>query len=88
MISQDKATYEEYLGAGEHFVQAAKEKAEADAVKAFVQGISQPFRRKPVVNTLEARGWTWENAKDEIRRIIDEGKRRRSGRRTVAMHLS
>ncbi|KAL8869688.1 MAG: hypothetical protein Q9174_004081 [Haloplaca sp. 1 TL-2023] len=88
LISQNKATYEEYLDIGEHFVQAAKEKAEADAVKAFVQGISQPFRRKPVIDTLEAKGWTWENARDEIRRIIDEGKRRRGGRRTVGKHMS
>ncbi|KAL8967405.1 MAG: hypothetical protein Q9183_002933 [Haloplaca sp. 2 TL-2023] len=87
-ISQEKATYEEYLSAGERFVQAAKDKAEEDAVKAFVQGISQPFRRKPVVDALEAKGWTWENAKDEMRRIIDEGKRRRSGRRPAVKHMA
>lgn len=84
-ISQGRATYEEYLASGEIFVRAALDQAEVQAVKAYIQGMRQPFRRKPVWEALEAKGWTWENARHELQKIVDEGKRRRRSRRTVQL---
>ncbi|KAL8734770.1 MAG: hypothetical protein Q9181_003055 [Wetmoreana brouardii] len=84
-ITQGRATYEEYLASGEGFTQAVLEQAEIQAVKAYVQGMRQPFRRKPVCEALEAKGWTWENARHEIQKIVDEGKRRRRSRRTIQL---
>ncbi|KAL8774708.1 MAG: hypothetical protein Q9209_000647 [Squamulea sp. 1 TL-2023] len=84
-ITQGKATYQEYLATGESFVEKAIHQAEAQAVKAYIQGMRQRFRRKPVWDTLEAKGWTWANAKHEMQRIIDEGRRRRQSRRTIQL---
>ncbi|KAL8781594.1 MAG: hypothetical protein Q9213_005944 [Squamulea squamosa] len=84
-ITQGKATYQEYLATGESFVKRAVQQAEAQAVKAYIQGMRQRFRRKPVWDTLEAKGWTWANAKQEMQTIIDEGRRRRQSRRTIQL---
>ncbi|KAL8729830.1 MAG: hypothetical protein Q9166_004471 [cf. Caloplaca sp. 2 TL-2023] len=84
-ISQGKATYQEYLLSGERFIQNALRESEARAVKAYIQGMRQRFRRKPVWDALEGKGWTWENARHEIQMIIDEGKRRRQNRRTIQL---
>ncbi|KAL8672181.1 MAG: hypothetical protein Q9168_003345 [Polycauliona sp. 1 TL-2023] len=85
-ISQGKGTYAEYLAAGESFVKEILQQSEAQAVKAYVKGMKQRSRRQAVRTALEAKGWTWGNARHEIQMIIDEGKRRRQGRR-VAMQL-
>ncbi|KAL8706704.1 MAG: hypothetical protein Q9201_000229 [Fulgogasparrea decipioides] len=84
-ISQGRLTYEEYLASGEGFIRAVLEQAELQAVKAYVQGMRQPFRKKPVWEALEAKGWTWENARHELQKIVDEGKRRRRSRRTIQL---
>ncbi|KAL8682144.1 MAG: hypothetical protein Q9186_001765 [Xanthomendoza sp. 1 TL-2023] len=76
-ISQGNATFQEYLTSGESFVR----KFEAEAVKAYVEGINLIHRRKQVRDSLEEKGWTWENARHEVQLIIDEGKRRLRKRR-------
>lgn len=84
-ISQGRATYEDYLASGDTFVRAVVAQSEVQAVKAFVQGMRQAFRRKPVSKALEEKGWTWKNARYELQQIVDEGKRRRRSRRTVEL---
>ncbi|KAL8862910.1 MAG: hypothetical protein Q9178_000852 [Gyalolechia marmorata] len=84
-ICQGKATYQEYLASGENYVRKVVQQSEAQAVKAYIQGMRQRFRRQPVWDALEANGWTWANAKHEIQMIIDEGKRRRQRRRTIQL---
>lgn len=78
-ISQGKRSYKEYLELGESFIQ----EAEAQAVKTYVQGMKSRFRRQPVWDALEKKGWTWQNARREIQRIVDEGKKRLQNRRTI-----
>ncbi|KAL8912354.1 MAG: hypothetical protein Q9171_002641 [Xanthocarpia ochracea] len=84
-ICQGKATYQEYLASGENYVRKVVQQSEAQAVKAYIQGMRQRFRRQPVWDALEANGWTWANARHEIQMIIDEGKRRRQKRRTIQL---
>ncbi|KAL8937543.1 MAG: hypothetical protein Q9211_003628 [Gyalolechia sp. 1 TL-2023] len=84
-ISQGRATYEDYLASGDTFVRAVVAQSEVQAVKAFIQGMRQAFRRKPVSKALEKKGWTWKNARYELQQIVDEGKRRRRSRRTVEL---
>ncbi|KAL8808423.1 MAG: hypothetical protein Q9223_001586 [Gallowayella weberi] len=76
-ISQGKASFQEYLTSGESFVR----NFEAQAVKAYVEGINLSYRRKQVRDSLGKRGWTWENARQEMQRIIEECNRRRHNRR-------
>ncbi|KAL8999684.1 MAG: hypothetical protein Q9169_001501 [Polycauliona sp. 2 TL-2023] len=84
-IRQGKETYPEYLASGEIFVQKMVQQAEAQAVKAYVKGMKQKSRRQAVCTALEAKDWTWGNARHEIQMIIDEGKKRRQGRRTMQL---
>ncbi|KAL8829041.1 MAG: hypothetical protein Q9170_006343 [Blastenia crenularia] len=83
VISQGRATYEEYLASGDAFVRGVVAQSEVQAVKAFVQGMRQAFRRKPVWKALEEKGWTWMNARYELQQVVDECKWRRRSRRTV-----
>ncbi|KAL9586686.1 MAG: hypothetical protein Q9212_000755 [Teloschistes hypoglaucus] len=84
-ITQGRATYAEYLAAGEKFVREVLEQSEVQAVKAYVNGMKQPFRQKAVVEALESNGWTWQNARNELQKIVDEGKRRRQSRRSIKL---
>lgn len=84
-ISQGQATYQEYLASGETFVREILQQSEAQAVKAYVKGMRAKFRRQAVWTALETEGWTWANARHEIQLIIDEGKKRRQGRRTMQL---
>lgn len=84
-ISQGKETYQEYLASGETFVREILQQSEAQAVKAYVKGMKQKFRRQAVWTALETKGWTWAKARHEIQMIIDEGKKRRQGRRTMQL---
>lgn len=85
-ISQGKATYEAYVNASESFVRAAVRQTEIRAVKAVLTGLKQAFRRKEILKVLEEKGCFWSIAKQELQKIVDEGKRRRATRRTV--HLA
>ncbi|KAL9604817.1 MAG: hypothetical protein Q9219_000265 [cf. Caloplaca sp. 3 TL-2023] len=85
VISQGRATYEQYLASGDTFVQAMIAQSEVQAVKIFVQGMRQAFRRKRVWKALEEKGWTWENARCELQRIVDQGKRPRRTPRTAEL---
>ncbi|CAL8575408.1 hypothetical protein XPA_001333 [Xanthoria parietina] len=84
-ISQGQATYQEYLATGETFVREILQQSEAQAVKTYVKGMRAKFRRQAVWTALETEGWTWANARHEIQLIIDEGKKRRQGRRTMQL---
>ncbi|KAI4099169.1 MAG: hypothetical protein LQ339_006110 [Xanthoria mediterranea] len=84
-VSQGQATYQEYLASGETFVREILQQSEAQAVKAYVKGMRAKFRRQAVWTALETEGWTWANARHEIQMIIDEGKKRRQGRRTMQL---
>ncbi|KAI4125543.1 MAG: hypothetical protein LQ338_004191 [Usnochroma carphineum] len=82
-LSQGRATYEEYVNNGEDFVRAAVRQTEIRAVKAVVSGMRQAFRRKEIWKVLEEKGWMWAIARQELQKIVDEGKRRRANRRTI-----
>ncbi|KAL8642862.1 MAG: hypothetical protein Q9228_000509 [Teloschistes exilis] len=84
-IAQGRATYAEYLVSGEKFIREVLEQSEVQAVKAYVNGMKQPFRQKAVVEALETNGWTWQNARNELQKIVDEGKRRRQSRRSIKL---
>ncbi|KAL8694050.1 MAG: hypothetical protein Q9218_001228 [Villophora microphyllina] len=84
-ISQGRATYAEYLATGEQFIREALEQSEMQAVKAYINGMKQPFRQRAVVEALDTNGWTWQNARNELQKIVDEGKRRRQSRRTIKL---
>ncbi|KAL8850706.1 MAG: hypothetical protein Q9221_004354 [Calogaya cf. arnoldii] len=85
IISQGNETYPEYLASGEAFVREILRQSETQAVKAYVKGMKQRFRRQAVWAALEAKGWTWAKARHEIQMIIDEGKKRRQRRRTMQL---
>ncbi|KAI4263928.1 MAG: hypothetical protein L6R42_000943 [Xanthoria sp. 1 TBL-2021] len=84
-LKPGKETYQEYLASGETFVREILQQSEAQAVKAYVKGMKQKFRRQAVWTALETKGWTWAKARHEIQMIIDEGKKRRQGRRTMQL---
>ncbi|KAI4277605.1 MAG: hypothetical protein LQ337_001628 [Flavoplaca oasis] len=84
-ISQGNETFPQYLASGEAFVRDILQRSEAQAVKAYIKGLKQKFRRQAVCDALEAKGWTWANASHEIQMIIDEGKKRRQSRRTMQL---
>ncbi|KAL9626902.1 MAG: hypothetical protein Q9204_006949 [Flavoplaca sp. TL-2023a] len=84
-ISQGSETFPQYLASGEAFVRDILQRSEAQAVKAYIKGLKQKFRRQAVCDALEAKGWTWANASHEIQMIIDEGKKRRQSRRTMQL---
>ncbi|KAL9011118.1 MAG: hypothetical protein Q9173_004016 [Seirophora scorigena] len=84
-IVQGRTSYKDYVTSGEAFVQAALRQTEAQAVKALVSGLRQPFRRKPIEKILEEKGWTWAIARRELQKIVDEGARRRANKRTIRL---
>ncbi|KAI4260435.1 MAG: hypothetical protein LQ352_000297 [Teloschistes flavicans] len=84
-IAQGRATYAEYLASGEKFIREVLEQSEVQAVKAYINGMKQPFRQRAVVEALEINGWTWQNARHELQKIVDEGKRRRQSRRSIKL---
>ncbi|KAI4093968.1 MAG: hypothetical protein LQ344_002566 [Seirophora lacunosa] len=84
-IVQGRTSYKDYVASGEAFVQAALRQAEAQAVKALVSGMRQPFRRKPIEKILEEKGWTWAIARRELQKIVDEGAKRRANKRTIRL---
>ncbi|KAL9020962.1 MAG: hypothetical protein Q9185_001789 [Variospora sp. 1 TL-2023] len=84
-MTQGRTSYKDYVASGEAFVQAALRQTEAQAVKALISGMRQPFRRKPIEKILEEKGWTWAIAKRELQKIVDEGAKRRANKRTVRL---
>ncbi|KAI4288541.1 MAG: hypothetical protein L6R35_002192 [Caloplaca aegaea] len=84
-MTQGRTSYKDYVASGEAFVQAALRQTEAQAVKALISGMRQPFRRKPIEKILEEKGWTWAIAKRELQKIVDEGAKRRANKRTIRL---
>lgn len=80
-ISQGGTTYEQYLHTSEGFIGAAQ----AQAVKAVVSGMKYASRREKLQKVLEAKGWTWANAKRELQKIVDETKVKRGGKRKARL---
>ena len=79
MEMQGDSTLKDYLAYGDGMMQIY----EAQAVKDFVNGMNEFARREVVWDKLERVGWTWDNAKPEIQKMVD-GTLRRSRRRAVS----
>ena len=78
---QGSSTLKEYLAYGDGMMQVY----EAQAVKDFVNGMNEFARREIVWDKLERVGWTWANAKPEIRKMVDVTKRRSKRRAGSAL---
>ncbi|MCJ1468254.1 hypothetical protein MMC07_006882 [Pseudocyphellaria aurata] len=75
--AQGDSTLEIYVRYGEAAVWRAIRLYETRAVKAFVSGMSDKHQRALLWETLTEEGWTWQNARENIRRMVSDGKKRK-----------
>lgn len=74
--AQGKSTLENYFRYGEAAVWRAVRLHEARAVKAFVCGMSDMHQRALLWEMLAEEGWTWQNAREGIRGMLNDGRKR------------
>lgn len=80
-IQQGKSSLAEYLKLGDEFVYRKIRQSETEAVKEYVNGIRENFRKVPLWQKLEKQGWTWNNARAEIHRSVQDCSRRKRNQR-------
>ncbi len=83
MAAQGSSPIEEYVKYGEVVVITGVKQYEVEAVKTFISGLRDKYAQQLLISRLERVGWTWEKAKEEIQRIIEEGRKRKRSRRTM-----
>lgn len=75
--AQGESTLENYIRYGEAAVWRAVRLYETRAVKAFVSGMSDKHERALLWEALAEEGWTWQNAREGIRRMVSDGRKRK-----------
>lgn len=75
--AQGEMTLEKYVRYGEAAVWRAVRLYETRAVKAFVCGMTDKHQRALLWDTLAEEGWTWQNARENIRRMVNDGRKRK-----------
>lgn len=83
MIQQGKSSLAEYLKLGDEFIYKKMRQSETEAVKEYVHGIRENFRKVPLWQKLEKQGWTWNNARAEIHRSVQDCSRRKRNQRHI-----
>jgi len=80
---QGQSTLHDYIDYGSPVVQERLQQYEARTVQAFISGLNEKYRQMTLWHKLDEVGWTWQNAEDEIRRMVKDGKRRPRDRRVT-----
>ena len=82
-VGQGQLTLEEYFAYGKDLMARARTIEEDKVVKAFVAGIRDKVRRLPLQEVLNEKGWTWEETKAEMERVIAETQKKKKARRYI-----
>lgn len=73
---QQNLTLEDYFQNGDKHITQLVQQYEKRVVKAFVTGLPSPYARSMLSERLDSEGWTWQNAKIEAKRLVQDGKAR------------
>ena len=79
--AQGSSSIENYIAYGERAVTEGVKLYEAQAIKKFISGLRDHHAQEVLMERLERVGWTWEKTKEELHRIMREGRRKAKGRR-------
>jgi len=82
-LEQGRRELLEYLGSAEGVFMRAPAQWERYIAEAFVAGIANEGVRALVEGDLDREGWTWQRASETVRRIVDQGERKRRKRYIV-----
>ncbi|KAI4136029.1 MAG: hypothetical protein LQ347_000148 [Umbilicaria vellea] len=69
-LAQSQLTLEEYFSYSKDFMGRVRANEEGIVVRAFVAGLRDKVIRIPLQEVLDVKGWTWEETKAEIERVI------------------
>lgn len=84
-LAQSQLTLEEYFAYGKDLMGRARANEEDKVVRAFVAGLRDKVIRIPLQEVLDMKGWTWEETKAEMERVIaNMQKIKRTKRYTVS----
>ncbi|KAI9878254.1 MAG: hypothetical protein M1830_001433 [Pleopsidium flavum] len=80
-LEQGPRALSEYLESGEDVFLRAPARWERYVAEAFVAGIAKEGVRAVVEGGLDREGWTWARVSENVKRIADQGKRKRKRRK-------
>ena len=73
----------EYIQHGENVLNEGIKSFEARLAKAFVGGLEDKHIQRLLTTQLDKVGWNWKGAKEELGRIIADGKKRKRNQRSM-----
>lgn len=81
--AQGSRPIEEYIEYGEGALTEGMKSYEVQAVKSFISGLRDKYAQRLLSGRLDKVGWKWEKAKEEMQRMIEEGRKRKRNRRSM-----
>ena len=73
LAAQGESTTQEYVTYGDSRITLSLRRYEDEAVTRFVNGMSDKDGKALLSDILDRKGWTWEIAKTEISRLLQDG---------------
>ena len=83
MAEQGSLSVEEYIKYADEIVVESMTRYEVRAVRTFVSGMKDKYAQHLLTERLNKAGWTWVMAKQELHRMIEDGRKRKRKRRTM-----
>ena len=83
MAEQGSSSVEEYIQYADKVIAEIIMRHEVEAVKSFVRGLKDKYAQHLLTDRLDKAEWTWVMAKEELHRMLEEGRKRKKRRRTM-----
>ena len=82
-MAQGQLTLEEYFTYGQDLINRARKTEEDKVMRAFVAGVRDNVWRMPLQEVLNEKGWTWEETKAQMERVIAQTQKKKRTKRFI-----